>query len=287
MKVLLCFEEPPSNSQPFFNIDFIFGFFFEIQNLKVYHLLKDIAFDGDVWLNPMRDLFKIVNVTLNLWNSEGIRYKSVGPIVSVHDSPDSFKHAYDWTVDRKGVMRRCLREGVYALITNKPKNLAEVLEELEFKGRYRLATAEDDPFVIPTHSIEKASLWRLPEIREDQSTEDDITTNAPQTMEEVLEKTEFKGVGMTNGSSSVVANLNPHSIEKASFLRLPEIREDPSTEDGITTNVPQTMAKVLGSLESLEIVGNVFRMSEHDPVFEDKFINRWSGVLRRAQMGPH
>lgn len=108
-------------------------------------------------MDRSRDLFKSLNVSLNVWQGEGKTYMinktgdavRIGRVISARDSADSFiQKVYDWTVDEKDIMRKALRYGVDGIITNRPKLLIEVLGEPEFEGGFRLATIEDDPFSL-------------------------------------------------------------------------------------------------------------------------------------------
>ncbi|CAN8013230.1 unnamed protein product [Ixodes persulcatus] len=53
---------------------------------------------------------------------------------------------YYWTVDKVATIRKTIRRGVDAIITNRPERVTGVLAEDEFKKSVRLATYRDDPW---------------------------------------------------------------------------------------------------------------------------------------------
>ncbi|GFR33045.1 dermonecrotic toxin LiSicTox-betaIA1ii [Trichonephila clavata] len=113
----------------------------------------DVSLNDD--LNSIRRMYSRLGVTSNRWQGDGITNclrpfrddSRLRHAVRIRDSGSGFiEKVYDWTVDTTSLIRRSLRSGVDGIITNFPERVVSVLQEQEFKDRYRLATADDNPF---------------------------------------------------------------------------------------------------------------------------------------------
>ncbi|GFV65960.1 dermonecrotic toxin LarSicTox-alphaIII1 [Trichonephila clavipes] len=113
----------------------------------------DVSLNDD--LNSIRRMYSRLGVTSNRWQGDGVTNclrafrddSRLRHAVRIRDSGSGFiEKVYDWTVDSTSLIRRSLRSGVDGLITNFPERVVSVLQEQEFKDRYRLATADDNPF---------------------------------------------------------------------------------------------------------------------------------------------
>lgn len=113
----------------------------------------DVGLNDD--LDNIRKMWTSLGVRANRWQGDGITnclrmfrdIRRLRQAVRIRDSDDGYiDKAYDWTVDITANIRRSLRLGVDAILTNFPERIISVLQEDEFKDKYRLATADDNPF---------------------------------------------------------------------------------------------------------------------------------------------
>ncbi|XP_055930382.1 dermonecrotic toxin SdSicTox-betaIIB1aiii-like [Argiope bruennichi] len=113
----------------------------------------DVSLNDD--LNSIKKMYSRLGVTSNRWQGDGITNclrlfrddSRLRHAIRIRDSSAGFlEKVYDWTVDTTSVIRRSLRAGVDGLITNFPERVVSVLQEPEFRDKYRLATSDDNPF---------------------------------------------------------------------------------------------------------------------------------------------
>ncbi|XP_054709227.1 dermonecrotic toxin StSicTox-betaIB1i-like [Uloborus diversus] len=113
----------------------------------------DVGLNDD--LNSVRKMWSKLNINANRWQGDGItncfRFMRddtrLRHAIRIRDSGTGFiEKVYDWTVDITENIRRSLRSGVDAMITNFPERVISVLQEKEFRDKYRLASEEDSPF---------------------------------------------------------------------------------------------------------------------------------------------
>lgn len=119
--------------------------------------LKDVSL---MW----KDLRGITN---NIWQGDGLTncanlvrgIERLKEAIKLRNDRGHFRKIYYWTVDIMYQMRAVVRLGLDAILTNQPKRVLQLLEEPEFKARYRLATHYDDPFA--QYWIQP-SAWKMP-----------------------------------------------------------------------------------------------------------------------------
>lgn len=113
----------------------------------------DVGLNDD--LNSIRKMWSNLGVKANRWQGDGITNcfrmfredSRLRQAVRIRDSENPFmEKVYDWTVDITVNIRRSLQLGIDAILTNFPERVVSVLKEPEFKEKYRLATADDNPF---------------------------------------------------------------------------------------------------------------------------------------------
>lgn len=113
----------------------------------------DVGLNDD--LNNIRRMWSNLGVKANRWQGDGITnclrmFRDDGRLrqaIRIRESDNSFiEKVYDWTVDITANIRSSLRVGVDGIITNFPERVVSVLQEPEFKDRYRIATTDDNPF---------------------------------------------------------------------------------------------------------------------------------------------
>lgn len=113
----------------------------------------DVSMNDD--LNAIRRMYSKLGLTNNRWQGDGITNclrsfrddNRLRHAIRIRDSGSGFiEKVYDWTLDQTTHIRRSLRAGVDGIITNFPERVVAVMQEKEFKDKYRLATADDNPF---------------------------------------------------------------------------------------------------------------------------------------------
>uniref|UniRef100_A0A2L2YPV5 Sphingomyelin phosphodiesterase, putative n=1 Tax=Parasteatoda tepidariorum TaxID=114398 RepID=A0A2L2YPV5_PARTP len=113
----------------------------------------DVGLNDD--LNNIRRMWVKLGVTENRWQGDGITNclrafrddSRLRHAIRIRDSGTAFiDKVYDWTLDTTAQIRRSLRAGVDAILTNFPERVVSVLQEKEFKDKYRLASTDDNPF---------------------------------------------------------------------------------------------------------------------------------------------
>lgn len=130
--------------------------------------MKRLGFDVGLNdnLNDIRKMWKTLGVQGNVWQGDGITNcfrmfrddSRIKQAIRIRDADDGYiDKVYDWTVDITANIRRSLRLGVDAILTNFPERVVSVLQEEEFKDKYRIATSNDNPFskvqVAPLKSL--------------------------------------------------------------------------------------------------------------------------------------
>lgn len=108
----------------------------------------------------------LASETGNVWQGDGLT--NCGNIVrgidrlkeaiSHRNNQGQFKKIYFWTADVMYQIRSVLRLGLDAILTNQPQRVNQVLEEPEFRDKYRPATHYDDPF---SQFWIKPSAWQM------------------------------------------------------------------------------------------------------------------------------
>lgn len=113
----------------------------------------DVGLNDD--LDSIKRMWTSLGVRQNRWQGDGITNcfrmfrdgRRLRGAVRIRDSENGYiDKVYDWTVDITANIRRSLRLGVDAVLTNFPERVVSVLQEPEFKDNYRLATTDDNPF---------------------------------------------------------------------------------------------------------------------------------------------
>lgn len=115
---------------------------------------------GEMW-NSLEDH------TINIWQGDGLTncaniirgVDRLKEAISVRNGQGHFKKIYYWTVDVLYHIRAVLRLGLDAVLTNQPERVIQVLEEPEFRDKYRLATPYDNPF---SQFWIQPSAWKMP-----------------------------------------------------------------------------------------------------------------------------
>lgn len=105
-------------------------------------------------------------LTLNVWQGDGLTncanivrgVERLKEAISIRNQQGHFKKIYYWTADVMYQIRSVLRLGLDAILTNQPQRVNQVLEENEFKFKYRLATPFDYPFA---QFLIKPSAWKM------------------------------------------------------------------------------------------------------------------------------
>lgn len=96
-----------------------------------------------------------LNGVWNIWQGDGLTncanlargVSRLKEALQVRNDQGPFKKVYYWTVDILYQIRSVFRLGLDAVLTNQPDRVIQVLEEPEFRNKYRLATPFDDPFM--------------------------------------------------------------------------------------------------------------------------------------------
>lgn len=105
--------------------------------------------------------------TLNIWQGDGLTncaniFRSLERLetaINIRNRQGHFRKIYYWTADVMHQIRSVLNLGPDAILTNQPQRVLQVLEERDYKLKYRLATHYDDPFA--QFSIQP-SKWKMP-----------------------------------------------------------------------------------------------------------------------------
>uniref|UniRef100_L7LW81 Putative sphingomyelin phosphodiesterase d sphingomyelinase d n=1 Tax=Rhipicephalus pulchellus TaxID=72859 RepID=L7LW81_RHIPC len=124
-------------------------------------MLSKIGVDvgnNDQSLDAIRHMYLRLGITGHRWQGDGTTncvsfLRSPGRLYNVIHNRQSeapyhyVEKAYQWTLDFPGQLRRSLRRGVDAIITNRPDRLAAILREDEFRDMVRPATVYDNPWI--------------------------------------------------------------------------------------------------------------------------------------------
>lgn len=92
--------------------------------------------------------------TFNIWQGDGLTncanlirgVERLKGAIGVRNGQGHFRKVYYWTADILYHIRSVLRLGIDAVLTNQPQRVLQVLQEEEFRSKYRLATPYDDPY---------------------------------------------------------------------------------------------------------------------------------------------
>lgn len=126
----------------------------------------DVGMNDD--LNEISAMWNGLNgATLNIWQGDGLTNcanivrgsERLKEAISIRNQQGHFRKIYYWTADVMYHIRLVLNHGLDAILTNQPKRVLQVLEEQEFKGKYRMATPYDDPFA---QFMIWPSAWKMP-----------------------------------------------------------------------------------------------------------------------------
>ncbi|KAL1454752.1 hypothetical protein MTO96_027770 [Rhipicephalus appendiculatus] len=148
-------------------------------------MMAKIGFDvsGNGELDAIENLYRVLGIHGHRWQGDGatncISYARtawrINSIVENRNAgePSNFiEKAYQWTIDMPKHLRKALRRGVDAIITNRPDRLAAVLKENEFRSTVRPANASDNPW---TRFGCRYNCDRIPFASEDVTDDDDET----------------------------------------------------------------------------------------------------------------
>ncbi|XP_071037858.1 dermonecrotic toxin LspiSicTox-betaIE1ii-like [Parasteatoda tepidariorum] len=147
VKVVLNFNLPDQE-------DAIKGFIQEFKDRKQESRFKDVGYDGGLGnISAIGEFFKELNLE-NIWMGDGILncLKTFYPntrlkeALKVRNTGGFIKKVYDWTVDKKSMVRNSLDLEVDGFITNFPKKVLKVLKEGKYKKKFRVAIKSDSPF---------------------------------------------------------------------------------------------------------------------------------------------
>ncbi|XP_049273629.1 dermonecrotic toxin SPH [Rhipicephalus sanguineus] len=129
---------------------------YRIMPLMLSKIGVDIS-NSDQPLDAIRDLYLRLGITGHRWQGDGatncVSYLRPPQRLYnvIKDRQSEVPHhyvekAYQWTLDTPGELRRSLRRGVDAIITNRPDRLAAILREDEFRDVVRPAIVYDNPW---------------------------------------------------------------------------------------------------------------------------------------------
>nr|XP_042913466.1 dermonecrotic toxin StSicTox-betaIB1i-like [Parasteatoda tepidariorum] len=147
VKVVLYFNSPDQK-------DATKGFIQEFKDRGQESSLKDVGYDGGSGdISAIGEFFKKLNLE-NIWMGDGILncLKTFYPntrlkqALKVRNTGGFIKKVYDWTVDKKSMIRNALDLEVDGFITNFPRKVVKVLKERKYKKKFRVATKSDSPF---------------------------------------------------------------------------------------------------------------------------------------------
>ncbi|RWS16019.1 dermonecrotic protein-like I [Dinothrombium tinctorium] len=144
------------------DMNFIKGFNQRLNGKQMQHLNKRIGWDISLHepLEKIAQLWSSMDEMGNIWQGDGIS-NCLSPFRKTERLRNAIKlenqckerlerncvrKVYQWTIDLRLKLRRSLRLGVDAIITNRPLRLKLVLREREFREKFRLATQMDDPW---------------------------------------------------------------------------------------------------------------------------------------------
>lgn len=118
-----------------------------------HHVGFDVGMnDGLQNITSMWD--QLNGLTFNVWQGDGLTncanivrgIERLKEAISIRNGQGHFRKVYYWTADVMYHIRSVLRLGLDAVLTNQPQRVVQVLDEPEFKSKFRLATPFDDPF---------------------------------------------------------------------------------------------------------------------------------------------
>lgn len=113
----------------------------------------DVGMNDD--LNEISAAWDQLNgATFNIWQGDGLTNcaniirgsQRLKQAIDIRNGQGHFRKVYYWTADVMYHIRAVMRFGIDAVLTNQPQRVVQVLEEDEFRHKYRLATVYDDPF---------------------------------------------------------------------------------------------------------------------------------------------
>lgn len=177
-----------------------------IKKNRLESMSKLVGFDigmNDKLVNISSMWTELNGLTNNIWQGDGLTncanlvrgIERLKEAIQMRNEQGYFRKVYYWTVDILYQMRSVLRLGVDAVLTNQPQRVLQVLEEPEFRDRYRLATHYDDPFA--QYWIEP-SAWKMsiPSMEE-----------AKETIENIKKTSESFIKGIPDGLSAAVKKV--------------------------------------------------------------------------------
>lgn len=125
----------------------------------------DVGMNDD--LNQISSMWDDLNgATFNIWQGDGLTncanivrgIDRLKDAISIRNNQGHFRKIYYWTADIMYHIRSVLRLGLDAILTNQPQRVLQILDEPEFKTKYRPATPYDDPF---QQFWIKPSAWKM------------------------------------------------------------------------------------------------------------------------------
>nr|A4USB4.1 RecName: Full=Dermonecrotic toxin LiSicTox-alphaV1; AltName: Full=Dermonecrotic toxin 6; Short=DT6; AltName: Full=LiRecDT6; AltName: Full=Phospholipase D; Short=PLD; AltName: Full=Sphingomyelin phosphodiesterase D 6; Short=SMD 6; Short=SMase D 6; Short=Sphingomyelinase D 6; Flags: Precursor [Loxosceles intermedia]ABO87656.1 dermonecrotic toxin isoform 6 [Loxosceles intermedia] len=136
---------------------FINGFKEQLKTQGHEDLLAKVGYDfwGNEDLSSTRAAFQKAGVQdkEHIWQSDGITncwlrtLKRVREAVANRDSSNGYiNKVYYWTVDKYASVRDAINAGADGIMTNYPNVIVDVLKENDFKGKFRMATYNDNPW---------------------------------------------------------------------------------------------------------------------------------------------
>ncbi|XP_075559557.1 dermonecrotic toxin SPH-like isoform X2 [Dermacentor variabilis] len=120
-------------------------------------MLRNVGVDisnSNERLGAIRNVYLQLGMLGHRWQGDGTTncisfMRSASKLQRIIDNRELnhyVEKVYQWTVDIRWKLRRSLRKGVDAIITNRPDRLATILKEDEFRGMARPATIHDNPW---------------------------------------------------------------------------------------------------------------------------------------------
>ncbi|XP_076314908.1 dermonecrotic toxin LarSicTox-alphaI-1-like [Tachypleus tridentatus] len=100
-------------------------------------------------------MYKNLGITKNRWQGDGVS-NCINPLwgtIRLRSAVNNRKRetgyvdkVYRWTVDLSTSVRTMLSRDVDAIMTNHPERVKNVLQELQFRRRFRMALKSDNPW---------------------------------------------------------------------------------------------------------------------------------------------
>lgn len=145
------------------------SFMEHLRSRRLDFMSRHVGFDigmNDELKNISAMWDQLNGITFNVWQGDGLTncanivrgVERLKEAISIRNGQGHFKKVYYWTADVMYHIRSVLRLGLDAILTNQPQRVVQVLNEPEFKSKFRLATPFDDPFA---QFWIKPSQWKM------------------------------------------------------------------------------------------------------------------------------